>query len=229
MKENKSITGIILVAGNSKRFGKNRNKNFEILDGKSVLSYSLEVFDKNKYIDDIIIAGKEEEISQIQNIITHENLSKKVKIVIGGVTRKQSIYNCLNETNSDLVVIHDGARPLIKDTYINQCIDKMKDYDGTTIGVKSKDTIKITDENNIVINTTERKYTWVIQTPQCFEKNILLKMHEKYMDKDVTDDCTLLEMENYKIKVIEGDYTNIKITTSDDFIFIKNILNKKDN
>lgn len=100
----------------------------------------------------------------------------------------------------------------------------MKEVSGCTIGVKSKDTIKISDDNNIIINTSKRSNTWVIQTPQCFDRKILLNMHEKYKSEDFTDDCMLLEKNNYKVKVLEGDYTNIKITTYEDLSIMKNFL-----
>ena len=224
MLDTKTVTAIILVAGNSTRFGQNRNKNFEKINGKTVLYYSLKVFDKNKYVDNIIIATKEEEISKVKDIIKQENITKSVKIVVGGNSRKQSVYNCIKDVNSDIVIIHDGARPMIKQEYVNKCIENMDKFKGITIGVRSKDTIKITDENNIVINTTERANTWIIQTPQCFNRKILLKMHNKYKKEEVTDDCALLEIDNYKIKVIEGDYTNIKITTYEDLNIVREFL-----
>jgi 2-C-methyl-D-erythritol 4-phosphate cytidylyltransferase len=224
--DKKTVTAIILAAGNSTRFGKDRNKNFEILNGKSVLAYSLDAFDKNAYIDHIIVAIKECEKSKINSIINKESLTKNVDIIIGGNTRKQSVYNCIKTINSDIVIIHDGARPLIKQEYIINCIENMKEFKGATIGVKSKDTIKITDENNIVINTTNRNSTWLIQTPQCFDRLTLLKMHDKYKNEDVTDDCSLLEKDKYKIKIIQGDYSNIKITTSEDLDIIKKLLMK---
>ena len=224
MKNGKKITAIILIAGNSKRFGKNRNKNFEIINKKSVLLYSLEEFNNNDYIDDIIIAVKENEIEKVKNILEEIALKKDLKLIKGGKERKESVYNCLNATNADIVIIHDGARPLIKKTYIDRCIENMNEYKGVTVGVKSKDTIKIADDNNIVINTTNRSNTWIIQTPQCFERETLLSLHEKYKNMPVTDDCLLLEKDNYKVKIIEGDYTNIKITTYDDLNIVKNML-----
>ena len=224
MKGTKLITGIVLVAGSSTRYGQNRNKNFEIINGKSVLAYTLEAFDKNKYIDNIIIAVKENEIQEVKEIIKKEDINKKINIIIGGKTRKQSVYNCIKTIDSDIVIIHDGARPAIKQDYINKCIENMDEFKGATIGVKSKDTIKITDENNVVINTTNRDNTWIIQTPQCFDRKVLLNVHEKYNNQDVTDDCKLLEMDNYKIKVIVGDYTNIKITNYEDLNIIKSFL-----
>ncbi len=222
---NKKVTAILLAAGNSNRYGQNRNKNFEIINGKSILSYSLKEFDKNKNIDNIIIAVKQSEISTIKHILEKERLTKNIKIINGGKTRTESVYNCIKNTNSDIVIIHDGARPLIKQEYINKCIENTDEFKGVTIGVKSKDTIKITNENNMVISTTNRNNTWMIQTPQCFDRQTLLEMHEKYKTAEVTDDCELLEKDNYEIKIIEGDYTNIKITTYDDFEIVNRLLN----
>lgn len=219
----KSVTAIILVAGNSTRYGKNRNKNFEIIGGKTVLSYSLEAFDKNLYVDNIVVAIKECDFKEVRNIIDRQHLTKNVDIIIGGNSRKQSVYNCIKAINSDIVIIHDGARPLIKQDYITNCILNMKEFKGVTIGVKSKDTIKIADNNNIVLNTTNRNNTWIIQTPQCFERTILKEMHERYLD-DVTDDCSLLERGGYQVKIIAGSYSNIKITTAGDLEIIKNYL-----
>ena len=221
MIESKKVTGIILVAGNSTRYGQGRNKNLEIVNGKPVLSYSLNIYNKNKYIDNIMIAVKENEIDKVHEIIEKEKINKDIKIIIGGSTRKESVYNCISKTDASIVIIHDGARPMIKEEYVNKCIESMDKFNGVTIGVKSKDTIKITDDNNIVECTTKRANTWIIQTPQCFDRNILLAMHEKYKNEDATDDCGLLEKDGYQVKIIEGDYTNIKITTYEDIDIVK--------
>ena len=186
------------------------------------MSYSIQAFSQNNYIDDIIIAAKEIDIPSTQDII--KNINKNIKIVVGGNSRQESVKNCIEATKSDIVIIHDGARPAIKQRYINECIESMESFKGVTIGVKSKDTIKITDENDIVISTTQRSYTWIIQTPQCFDRKILLEMHEKFKTDEVTDDCMLLEKNNYKIKIIEGDYTNIKITTYEDLDIMKKFI-----
>ena len=225
--KNKSVTAIILVAGNSTRSGQNRNKNFEVINGKEILFYSLEKFNNNKFINDIIIACKKDEIEKIKEIVSKINTNKKISFVIGGHSRKESVYNCLKETKADIVIIHDGARPMIQDRFITQCIEEMDNFKGVTIGVKSKDTIKITDDNGIVEQTTIRKNTWLIQTPQCFHRDKLLEMHEKFEeDESITDDCMLMERNGEKIKLIEGEYSNIKITTFDDINLIKAFLNK---
>lgn len=224
MIKEKTITAVILVAGNSTRFGKNRNKNFELVNGKTILSYSIKAFNENEYIDNIIVVLKEDDKNTVQEIIDSENLNKKIELVKGGNSRQESVYNAIKNSNSDIVIIHDGARPAIKQEYITKCIEEMSKFKGVTIGVKSKDTIKITDSDGIVIDTTKRSNTWIIQTPQCFDRKILLNLHEKYKDEEVTDDCMLLEKDGYKIKIIEGDYTNIKVTTYSDINIIRRVV-----
>lgn len=225
MNNGKTVTAIILVAGNSTRYGQNRNKNFDKVEGKEILLYSLEVFNNHKYIDDIIIAEKEDELQKVKQITSKIDLKKPLKFVIGGATRQESVYNCLKETSSDIVIIHDGARPMIKEKFVTDCIDIMEEFTGATIAVKSKDTIKISDDNGVVKETTVRKNTWVIQTPQCFDRKKLISMHEKFMgDESVTDDCMLMERCGEKIKLIEGDYSNIKVTTYDDINLINTYL-----
>lgn len=224
MIKEKTVTGVILVAGNSTRYGQNRNKNFETINGKTVMLYSLEAFHQNAYIDNIIIGAKKEEIPIIQNMIQKRQWSKSINIVIGGNSRQETVYHCIQKTNADIIIVHDGARPMIKQSYINECVEAMKSYKGATIGVPSKDTIKITDENNVVIQSTQRSNTWMIQTPQCFDRKTLLELHKKYETEKVTDDCMLLEKNQDKVKILEGDYTNIKITTYEDFDSIKRFI-----
>lgn len=227
MIEGKTVTAIILVAGNSTRYGQNRNKNFEMVNGKTVVSYSLEAFDQNTYVDDIIIGAKKEEVAVINEILQKEQPKKPVAIVLGGCSRQETVYHCIQNTNSDIVIIHDGARPAIKQEYASKCIESMREFKGVTMGVRSKDTIKITDEKGIVVNSTQRSNTWIIQTPQCFDRKILLEMHQKYRNEEVTDDCMLLEKNHDKVKIIEGDYTNIKITTYEDIDIIKEFIKKE--
>lgn len=226
MINKRTVIAVILVAGNSTRYGQNRNKNYEMINGKMVLEYSLDAFNTNNYIDNITVVCKEDEKETVEKILEKRNLKKEVTIVVGGKTRQESVYNAISTATSDIVIIHDGARPCIKQKYINNCIEAMETIKGVTIGVKSKDTIKITDENNFVIETTKRANTWIIQTPQCFDREVLLSLHNKYRNEECTDDCMLLEKENYKVKIIEGDYTNIKITTYEDINIISELINK---
>lgn len=221
----KIVTAIILVAGNSTRFGQNRNKNFEIIDGKEVLLYSLEKFNENSLVKDIIIVCKKDEEEKVREISSKITLKKELKLIEGGISRQESVYNAITNTSSNIVIIHDGARPMIKDRFITECIEEMDNFKGNAIAVKSKDTIKITDDRGVVKETTLRKNTWVVQTPQCFDRELLLQMHEKFMgDETVTDDCMLMERSGNEVKLIEGEYSNIKVTTYDDVNLVKGYL-----
>ena len=134
MIEGKTVTAMILVAGNSTRYGQNRNKNFEDVNGKPVLFYSLNAFDINTYVDNIVIAVKQDEMEIVEEFIQKESFQKPIHIVVGGNSRKESVYNCLKETIADIAFIHDGARPAIKQKYIDKCIESMKEFKGVTVG-----------------------------------------------------------------------------------------------
>ena len=222
--DNNTVTGIILLAGDSTRYGNQKNKNFELLENGTVLDYNLKVFLNSNLIDNIILVIREQDILEIMSILDKYEIEKKVTIVFGGQSRRESVYNALFKTNSKYVVIHDCARPFIKEEYIDKCLSAMNKFQGASIGVKAKDTIKICDDNGVVQKTTKRSNTWQVQTPQCFDRKTLLKAHNKYQyDVDITDDCMLLENEGYKVKIIEGDYTNIKITTKEDINYFKSL------
>ena len=163
-----SVTAVILVAGSSTRFGQNRNKNFDKVGGKEILLYSLEAFNENELVKDIIIVYKKGEEEIVKKLASRVTLNKPLEYIKGGATRQESVYNAITKTTNDIVIIHDGARPMIKQRFITDCINDMKEFNGATIAVRSKDTIKISDDNGIVKETTLRKNTWVIQTPQCF-------------------------------------------------------------
>lgn len=223
----KKVTAIILAAGNSVRYGQNRNKNLEVVNNQTILEYSLKEFNKNKRIDNIIIATKKSDLEEINKIIYKNRSAKPIRTVIGGNTRQESVYNSINSTDSNIVIIHDAARPMIKQEYIDKCIDEMDNFKGVTIGVKSKDTIKIASNDGIIEQTTNRSNTWVIQTPQCFDRLSLLEAHDKFKNaSDITDDCMILERNNEKVKIISGDYSNIKLTTFDDLNLVNEFLKK---
>ena len=138
------------------------------------------------------------------------------------------MLNAIMLSDFDIVVIQDGSRPMLKPEYIENSLLELNQFSGTSIAVKSKDTIKITDDNGTVIESTKRENTWEIQTPQCFDRKILVNAHLKQKDSEnITDDCILLENMGYKIKLVPGDYTNIKITTTEDMKVLKEIIKEQ--
>lgn len=222
MKE--EVTGILLIAGSSTRYQKGYNKNFERIGNHPIFYYSLKVMEEIPSIKEILLVIKKEEEFKVKEILKEENITN-VKLVIGGNSRKESVYHALNKAKYNIVLIHDGARPLIKEQYIIDCINSMKEYSGAITGMPVKDTIKIVNDKKEIETSTNRKYTYIGQTPQCFHKKILLKLHEKYQNDDlITDDAMLLEKENIKVKIIDGNYNNIKLTTKEDYIYIKELL-----
>lgn len=175
----KTVAAIILMAGSSTRYGKNKNKNLEIINHKPVFLYSVEVFEQSKEVQEILLAVKKEEIEEVKAILNKRRNKVPIQIVEGGDTRQESVYHALLQTQANIVFVHDGARPAIKERYIKDLLKEMKDFKGANVAVKSKDTVKITDDKQIVLNTTYRANTWLSQTPQCFHRDILLEIHEK--------------------------------------------------
>ena len=161
-------------------------------------------------------------MDEVSRIVKKYN--KDINVILGGNSRKESVYNALISTSSDIVVIHDAARPLVNGIYIDNCLKEINEYDGVIVGVKAKDTIKVVDTNNIVVSTTNRDRTYLVQTPQCFRKKELLELHEKYKSVNVTDDASLLELDNKRIKIVDGDYENIKLTYKNDLEIVKKYL-----
>jgi len=225
MFKDKKVSAVILAAGSGTRFCANKNKVYVEIFNKPIMLYSVEAFLNNNYIDELIIVIKKGEEDIIKDILSKLELDKQVQLVIGGDTRKQSVQNALLKIDTDIAIIHDSARPAIKDEYINKCVEAMEEFQGVSIGVKSKDTIKITNDDGVIQQTTERKNTWIVQTPQCFYKEILLNAHKQFEnDESITDDCMLLERAGYDVKMLEGDYSNIKVTTPEDSDIIKSVL-----
>lgn len=215
------ISAIILAGGRGKRMGAGISKQFIELKGKPILYYTLTRFMANKNIDEIILVLPEDEIDYCKKEILDKYSLKVDKIVCGGTERQDSVYNALKAIEkSDIVLIHDGARPFISDRIINEGIANAQKFGAAAPGVMPKDTIKVKDNNSFSVSTPDRSSLVAIQTPQIFKYEIILKCHEqvKAMGQVVTDDTMVVEEYGYKVFLYDGDYTNIKITTPEDLI-----------
>lgn len=220
---------IVLAAGQGKRMGSGVNKQFLMLQEKPILYHTLKAFSDNDNIDEIVLVCAEKDMDYCkENVVNAYGFDKVKAIVLGGVERQDSVYNGLKAIKScDIVLIHDGARPFITNDIIDEGIKMAKAHGACTCGVKAKDTIKLKDSEGFSRATLNREDTFLIQTPQCFDYNIILKCHEK-LNEDrhlVTDDTMVVEMFNQKVYLYEGSYFNIKITTPEDMIIGENILN----
>ncbi|MBR6099625.1 2-C-methyl-D-erythritol 4-phosphate cytidylyltransferase [bacterium] len=205
-----SVNAIITAGGTSSRFGKS-NKLLEKINGKEVIKYTVEAFLASN-VDKIIICANISIINELKNIF---NGCKKVEITEGGSTRQESVYNGLNYSKCDYVLIHDGARPVITPELINICIETVKKEKALSVMTKTTDTIKEV-ENGKIIRTIDRSKLYNTQTPQAFEYDLILKAHEKLKGQSYTDDAGMVETLGESVSIIEGSYKNIKVTTQND-------------
>jgi 2-C-methyl-D-erythritol 4-phosphate cytidylyltransferase len=218
------VSAIVLAGGRGKRMGCPKSKQYIELEGKPILYYTLKQFIDNKYIDKIVLVVPEDEKEYCKNEVLDKYGLIIHKIVDGGKERQDSVYNALDQLNgSDIVLIHDGARPFVSQRVINDAIKYTRIYGAAAPGVKPKDTIKVRDEKNFSVNTLERDSLVAIQTPQAFDFNLIYECHKKVKKSKivVTDDTAVVENFGNKVYIYEGDYTNIKITTPEDLVFAK--------
>lgn len=225
----KNVSVVIPAAGMGKRMNTDINKQYIELKGKAILAHTIEKFEKNKYIDEIIIVTrKDEEDFCKKNIVLKYNFKKVKDIVCGGKERRDSVYNGLKKVgkNTDIVLIHDGARPFITDEIINNSIKEILLHRAIVVGVPVKDTIKKVNEENTIENTPNRKHLWSVQTPQGFFYDIITECYSKSIEEDIeaTDDSMLVENYGYKVKMVMGSYENIKITTPEDVLIGENFI-----
>ena len=224
-------TAIVLAAGKGTRMNAGMNKQFMLINDRPLLAQTLAAFQSCNAIDSIIlVAGRDELKTCKEQIIDRYGFDKVDKLVSGGSERQQSVYNGILELEDDcnIVVIHDGARPILPEGIIEKCIDGAKIYGAVSAGMPAKETIKILNEEGFVQYTPERGKVWVTQTPQAFKRDIIEKAHETANIKGIsgTDDAFLVECMGIKVKMLEGSYENIKITTPEDIILAEAIMRK---
>lgn len=212
---------IIPASGSGERFGGKIPKQFLKIEGKEIIAHTLEKFNSIKLIDEIIISTKLEYFVKISAILKKYNLRKVKKIVEGGQRRQDSVYNALINLEcekDDLILIHDAVRPFISKKKILELIKTAEKENCVIPGMRVPETVKRVDAKNIVTETIDRKNVWTIQTPQVFRYDILRKSFEKAYHENFTgtDESAIVENAGYKVKVIEGEKTNVKITYRED-------------
>ena len=221
MEREKKTSAIIVAAGKGSRMKADCPKQFIEVLGKPILYYTLKAFEKSK-IDDVVVVASKEYIDYVQKEIVEKYKLKKVsKVIQGGNERYESVYKGLTLLgDSDYILVHDGARPFVEVDMINRVIREVAVSDAVIVGVKSKDTVKIVNAEGIVEMTPDRNYVWNIQTPQAFAYDLLKNAYDIIVSENytaITDDAMVVEYATKQpIKVIEGSYSNIKITTPED-------------
>jgi 2-C-methyl-D-erythritol 4-phosphate cytidylyltransferase len=224
MKRNKEKThsagAIIVAAGDSTRMG-GEDKLFARLGGKPLLARVVDAFDRCPVINQIILVTREEKLIETNQMITRHNWFKTIDVCIGGSRRQDSVIAGLEVLSKcDWVVIHDGARPLVNTDLIVRGLEAARETGAAVAAVPVTDTIKVAGEDRIVQYTPSRESLWVVQTPQVFRFNIITKAY-KQVTGDVTDDASLVEKAGHQVKLYQGSYENVKITTPDDLALVK--------
>ncbi len=235
----RKIYAIILSGGRGKRMGSSISKQYMMLNDRPILYYSLDSFEKSDVDEVVVVVGKNDKEYVKSEIVDKYNF-KKVKIITeGGAERYNSVYNGLMaiddqmnvNINNTYVLIHDGARPFISVEIINKTIYEVMKDNAVVVGVPVKDTIKIVNNLNDIVDTPDRSMLWQVQTPQAFLLPEIKAAYKKAIEserKDLTDDSMVMEtFGGHTVKMIMGDYNNIKITTPEDLIFGSAILNNQ--
>ncbi len=221
-------SAIITAGGKGTRISGDIPKPLIEISGKPIIAYSLESFNVCDLVDEIIIVSKEDDIVRFSNIVEEYGFDKVSKIVVGGQERQDSVYNGLLELDeqTNIVLIHDGARPLVSIDVIENAILKCVDEKAVVTGVKVVDTIKITNKESIITDTPNRENLWIAQTPQVFDYKLITKAYQNAMEEGFysTDDAGLVERLGHRIRMIEGDYQNIKVTTDEDLLMVEGLV-----
>ncbi len=222
------ITAVIAAGGSGTRMRADRNKLLLKIRGREIISFTIAAFENNKNIDDIIIAASERDEDDIRDIVEKYGFGKVKHIVRGGTSRQSSVLNGLRAARGDIVLIHDGARALVTDGEIDASINDCIRFGAAAAGVKCKDTLK-SARGGFIADTIDREKTYMIQTPQTFYLSKILELHERAASEhlDATDDCMIAERYGVKVKISEGSYDNIKLTTPIDMIVAEKILERR--
>lgn len=230
MKMDKSYrtAAVVLAAGSGKRMNAGVKKQYMEIAGRPVLYYSLKAFEES-FIDEIVLVVSQDEIEQVQESYVNQYGFQKIsRIVVGGKERYHSVACGLQAVRQDcdFVFIHDSARPMLTQEILQRAYQAVQEEEACVVGVLSKDTVKIADEQGYVSVTPNRSLVWNVQTPQVFSYPLVYSAYEELLQKEqellaegvqITDDAMVVEhLAHHKVKLVEGSYENIKITTPED-------------
>ncbi|MBQ8296907.1 MAG: 2-C-methyl-D-erythritol 4-phosphate cytidylyltransferase [Ruminococcus sp.] len=221
---------VIVCAGNSTRM-QGKNKILLPLGDTLVIGAAMFAFQQCESVKEIIIVAKEQDIPEIKAEARRIGVDKLAACTVGGASRQESVINgirCVSK-DTEMIAIHDGARPLVKPEHIEKTIKDARVFGGAALGVPVKDTIKMVDDG-LIMDTPPRKSLYITQTPQVFRRKLYFEGVDFALehDLDFTDDCQLVEAIGGKICMTKGDYTNIKITTPEDIRIAEAILDIED-
>lgn len=240
-------TAVVLAAGSGSRMKSDVAKQFLLLDGKPLIYYALETMEKSKIIDNCILVTGEDDMEKMRAEIVEKYGFRKVRTIIpGGSERCFSVANAMRwikaisegrTQSKELVFVHDGARPFVTEEILERTGLAASEFAACVAAVPSKDTVKIADEEGFAAQTPARKTVWSVQTPQVFDRNLITNAYAKFEKESgserkvtfgnavVTDDASVVELfTDTKVKLVEGAYENLKVTTPEDMVIAEALL-----
>ena len=215
---------VIVAAGRSERFGGPVPKQFYEIAGRSVLAWTIQRFEAATSIDSILLVVGEDQLLYVgEKVIDPFGYTKVTRIVPGGASRQESVLNGLNRLpiSTELVAIHDGARPLINPADIDAVVAMAEQGGAAMLATKMTDTVKRA-KDSYVLSTLDRNELFLAQTPQVFGYDLIIEAHKRADEKglEVTDDATLIEAAGFKVRLVESQYPNQKVTTREDLMLV---------
>ena len=227
LEDNAGVGVVIVSAGEGQRMG-GIDKIRTLVSGRPLLAYGVDAFEMCQYVTEIVIVLASVHLEWGKELVEREGWKKVSSVCSGGKTRIDSAkYGFDALSYCHWVMVHDGARPCVTVDLIDRGVDCVPITGAAVPGVPVKDTIKQIDVDNLVINTPPRESLWSIQTPQVFGYDILKRVYMESSTNatdNVTDDSTLAERLGYNVKVFEGSYENVKITTPGDLKLVETML-----
>lgn len=216
-----SVGVVIVAAGRGTRMGTEESKQYLLLRGRPIIVHTLEIFQRHPLISEIVLVTGAEDVERCRKWAEEYGITKLRAVVTGGAERQHSVYKGLGRLDSEWVMVHDGVRPFVRSRDIEACYEEAKRTGASVLAVPVKDTIKQVSGEGLVTATPDRRTLWAIQTPQTFRLSRLKQAYEA-AERDGflgTDDSSLAERAGMPVAVVEGSYTNIKITTPDDLAY----------
>ncbi|SEF72209.1 2-C-methyl-D-erythritol 4-phosphate cytidylyltransferase [Eubacterium ruminantium] len=224
------VSAIVLAAGSGSRMKSDKAKQFIDINGKPLIYYALKVFEAS-IVDEIILVTRQQDINYMRDeVVKKYSFNKVRKIIAGGKERFDSVENGIKacDRRNNIIMIHDGARPFVTNAMILSSISAARRYKACTVGMPVKDTIKVVDEEGFGVETPDRSTLRIIQTPQTFDRNVIEEAYRRMRADSrrvITDDTMLVERYlDQKVKIVEGSYNNIKVTTPEDIKLAEAIL-----
>jgi len=213
MYKRKRVTAVILAGGNGSRMGISENKVYLSLGGRPGIVYAVQTFDQHPYVDELVFVTRKEERQLAEALLRAEKLTKPWRLVLGGDSRKASVRNAITTVHHEIVLVHDGARPLVQGDSIGACVEALDRYDGAIVAIPMEEPVyRVSKKQSPAKRLAQPVYA--AQTPQGFYTKTLAKCHARHQENpNITDDSSLLELEGYQVGIVRGEPCNVKLTT----------------